>query len=462
MDTPPRRYRILVLTPQRPHRARQGAAIRNWNLMAQLARRHDLDLLTFLGPDEPGEESATGRGGPGEPWQREVTVRAPRRSWRRRAGVLLLSGRADMADRLWSPAFARHFREMVRTGGYDIVQAEGIELARYLLLLAGLPGEQRPLLVFDDHNAEYVLQRRAAAADLRRVGRWPAGLYSLIQWWRLRALERRTLRACDLTVCVSEADAEAVQALARERPIVVAPNGADTDYYAPEAAPARPPRFDLVFSGTFAYRPNIDAARWFTDAVWPRLRARRRELRLALVGRDPTPEVTRLVHREGVAVTGSVADDRPYFAGATVYILPMRYGGGVRLKLLNALAMGCAVVTTSAGGEGVPLRDGEHLLVADGEEPFAAAIERLLDDPDLRARLGAAGRAFVREHYDWAGIVARLEAAYDAAFKIRSSPAGQPDELAFDETAEPVADAAPANPAESSATDEQAREGIIR
>ena len=124
-----------------------------------------------------------------------------------------------------------------------------------------------------------------------------------------------------------------------------------------------------------------------------------------------------------VAVTGSVADDRPYYAGATAYVLPIRYGSGVRLKLLNALAMGCAVVATTPACEGVPVRDGVHLLVADGEEAFAAAVERLLDDEALRARLGAAGRAFVAEHYDGAAIVARLEAGYEAAFRIRASAA---------------------------------------
>lgn len=422
------RRRILFLTPQPPNRTRQGAAIRNWNLMAQLAQRHDIDLLTFVGEREGG---GTARGKSDDPWRTAVMVPAPRRSWRRRLRTLALSDRADMADRLWSPPFARCLRERLAREAYDIVQGEGVELARYLLLLPQLlpPPRPRPLLVFDCHNAEYVLQRRAAATDLRRTRRWlPAG-YSLVQWQRLRRFERQALRACDLAACVSETDAQALQVLAPERPLVIAPNGVDTAYYSPEGMPRQLPRFGLVFSGTLDYRPNVDAVGWFIEQVWPLLRAgetgrRGGALRLALVGRNPTPEITRLVLRDGVAVTGSVADDRPYFAGATVYILPMRYGGGVRLKLLNALAMGGAIVATRAGCEGVPVRDGEQLLLADTAEDFAAAIERLLADPPLRARLGAAGRAFVQRHYDWAGIVAHLEAGYEAAFAIRDSPAG--------------------------------------
>lgn len=446
------RRRMLFLTPQLPNRARQGAAIRNWNLMTQLAARHDLDLLTFAGEREEG---GRGQGGADEPWQTLVTVPAPRRNLGCRLRTLALSGRADMADRLWSPEFARRLHELLTGNHYDIVQGEGIELARYLLLI-DRPHRGGPLLVFDDHNAEYVLQRRAAATDLRRLHHWAKGAYSLAQWQRLRALERRTLRACDLTVCVSEADAAAIQRLAPDRPLIVAPNGVDTAYYSPEALDrgglrstwlAQPdrPRFDLAFSGSFDYRPNVDAATWFVAAVWPLLRqhGRRRDgrnLRVALVGRNPAPEVTRLVLQDGVMVTGSVADDRPYFASAAVYILPMRYGGGVRLKLLNALAMGCAVVATTPGCEGVPVRDGEQLLIADGAEAFAAAVERLLADPELRRRLGDAGRAFVQERYDWAGIVARLEAGYDAAFAIRHSPmtADLPPDAAADEEARPV------------------------
>ncbi|CAA9584267.1 MAG: Glycosyl transferase, group 1 family protein [uncultured Thermomicrobiales bacterium] len=417
------RYRILFLTPQRPNRTRQVAAIRNWNLIAHLAQRHEIDLLTF---GEPVSDERTRPGGPDEPWRTIVTVPAPRRTWQRRLRVLTLSGRADMADRLWSPPFVARLRQLLREGEYDIVQGEGIEMARYLLLVRTALGERpAPLLVFDDHNAEYVLQRRAAATDVREVRHWPRAVYSVFQWQRLRAFERRALRECDLTVCVSEADAAALQALAPERPLVVAPNGVDTGYYArARVADRATPRFDLAFSGTLDYRPNIDAVGWFVEEVWPRLRARRpgRSLRLALIGRNPAPEVTRLVLRDGVVVTGSVADDRPYFAGATVYILPMRYGGGVRLKLLNALAMGCAVVATRAGCEGVPVRDDEHLLLADDAEAFAAAAERLLDDADLRARLGAAGRAMVERDYDWGTIVARLEGGYEAAFAIRDSP----------------------------------------
>lgn len=424
---PERGWRILFLTPQLPSPTRQGAAIRNWNLMVQLAKTHRLDLITF---GQPGE-SVGPRAGQAQvsvPWQQIVSVPAPRRSTGRRLNTLLLSSQPDMADRLWSPRFLRQLAELVSHERYDIIQCEGIELARYLLLIARhrLP-DYNPLLVFDDHNAEYLLQRRAAQTDLRRSRGWLAGSYSAVQQGRLRRFEARAMEVADLTLCVSAADAAALQPLAPDRPLIVAPNGVDAAYYSSEGIPRERPRFDVIFSGTLDYRPNIDAVNWFVAEVWPLLKGaqdsgREKPLRLALIGRNPPQEITRLVQHPGVTVTGSVADDRPYFAGATVYVLPMRYGGGVRLKLLNALAMGCAVVSTTAGAEGLDVRHEEHLLIADGAVDFAAAVGRLLNDDALRARLGASGRTFVREHYDWASITARIVEGYDAAFAMRAAP----------------------------------------
>lgn len=425
LEGPPR---LLVLTPQIPNPTQQGAAIRNWNLLTHLSRRYTIDVLAFGNPgDAQGPRQQPGR--PGEPWSRLFTVPPPRRTALRRLKVLLLSAQPDMADRLWSPPYVAQLADLLRREPYDVIQAEGIEMARYLHLIARhRPSGGGPLLVFDDHNAEYVLQQRAARNDLRRRTSFLAGAYSAVQWRRLRHFEAETMSRSDLTLCVSEVDAAALEAIAPRQLLIVAPNGVDVAYYSPEGLPRERPRFDVIFSGTMDYRPNIDAVHWLIDEVWPLVRrdhdaGRDRSLRLALIGRNPPPEITGLVRHPGVNVTGSVADDRPYFAGATVYVVPMRYGGGIRLKLLNALAMGCATVSTTAGIEGVGVRHEEHLLIADTAEEFAAAIGRLVNDGALRARLGAAGRTFVREHFDWAAITGRIVAGYEAAVAIRTSPA---------------------------------------
>jgi polysaccharide biosynthesis protein PslH len=274
-----------------------------------------------------------------------------------------------------------------------------------------------PLRVLDEFNAEYLLQRRTALQALKATiskpqARSAAGaVYSLVQWRKLARYERRALRDCDGVFVVSHEDRAA---LARLDPWVrsfVVPNGVDCAYFKPFAATTT--ASTLVFTATMDYRPNVDAARWFVRDVLPQIKARHPEVQLRLVGRAPTAEVLALADDSLVTVTGEVADVRPEVARAAVYVVPMRIGGGVRLKLLEALAMQAPVVSTCLGAEGVEgLRDGEHCLLADGADAFARAVIRLLDDPALAQRLGKAGRRLVTQGYDWSAIVPRAEAAY--------------------------------------------------
>jgi polysaccharide biosynthesis protein PslH len=168
-----------------------------------------------------------------------------------------------------------------------------------------------------------------------------------------------------------------------------------------------------VFSGTLDFRPNVDALTWFAREVLPRVQARRPDAHLVVVGKRPAPALRQLARGGAVTIVGEVPDTRPYIAGAVVYIVPMRIGGGVRLKLLEALALEAPVVSTGMGAEGVAgLCGGEHCLLADDPAAFAEAVLRLLADRALGRRLGAAGRALVQERYDWSTIVPGLEAIY--------------------------------------------------
>jgi glycosyltransferase involved in cell wall biosynthesis len=166
----------------------------------------------------------------------------------------------------------------------------------------------------------------------------------------------------------------------------------------------------LVFTGQMGYRPNVDAAVWFCNQVWPRLRAELPAAQLNIVGRDPAPAVLALAQQPGVVVTGAVPDDRPWIGGADVYVLPMRFGGGVRFKLLQALSMARAVVSTPMGADGVEgLADGQHLALADSAPTFAARALELLRDPLARIAMGQAGRELVQAHYDWQVLLPGME-----------------------------------------------------
>jgi glycosyltransferase involved in cell wall biosynthesis len=404
-----------MLTPGLPQPTGAGGAIRNWHVLRHLVEGLGarVQLLTF-GDDGslPGSEAL--------PEGVAVTaLEPPAHGPKRRLGVLAGSTRPDLADRLWSPEAQTRLLWAVQRTGVDVVHVGGLELGRYALeAQRHRPAGGGPAIVLDEFNAEYMLQRRAYLIDRRSPRRWPQAAYSAAQSARLRRFERNVCRAADGLVCVSPDDRTALTALDPALRPTIIPNGVDTDRYAP-ADPATPglPRFDLLFSGTLDYRPNVDAAVWLARTVWPRLRARWPELTLGLFGQRPAPAVRALGALPGVIVTGPAPDDRPYLWGAGVYAVPMRYGGGVRLKLLNALAAGCPVISTTMGAEGIAVEHGRDLLLADRPEDWVRQVGRLLAEPELRARLIAAGRALVETGYQWRALVRDFGPVYEAALR---------------------------------------------
>ncbi len=401
-----------MLAPYPPYPLRGGGALRVYHLIRGLAARHELTLLSFA-PDT----AAVAAMAPLRELCGVVTVLGPpRRGLAGRALSTAASPLPDMALRNRSRPYAEALSRLLAAGRYDVVQAESIELAGYALMARGLG----PRLVLDQFNAEYLLQRRAALTDLRRgLALRPralaGGLYSLIQWRKLARYEAGLLRDFDLVTVVSDEDRAALARLApraRAR-LAVVPNGVDTARVRPGAVRGDMGPATMVFAGTLDYRPNLDALRWFVGEVLPLVRAVRPDARLLVVGRAAGP-AARALAGEAVEVVGEVPEVGPYIDGAALYVVPMRIGGGSRLKLLEALAMEAPVVSTPMGAEGIAgLRDGEHLLLGASPRAFAEAALRLMADPELGRRLGAAGRAHVAAHYDWSAIVPRLEAAYE-------------------------------------------------
>jgi glycosyltransferase involved in cell wall biosynthesis len=299
---------------------------------------------------------------------------------------------------------------------------EGIELAQYGMEVAGRKQGRQPALVFDNHNCEYLLQQRNAANDLRLPLRWPAAAYSIVQWQKLRRYETMILNSADATVAVSEADQQAMQRIAPAASITVVSNGIDLDAYQPGV-----PSLDtyinagkpmLVFTGKMDYRPNIDAALWFARQVLPLVVAQEPGACLQLVGMNPHARLDNLRNNPNVEITGAVADTRPYIGAAAVYVIPMRIGGGTRFKALEAMASGKAIVSTSLGIEGIPVRSEREMLLADTPEAFASAILRLITDlrtgASLQKQLGMQARRFVEQHYGWPTIIPQLDKVYHA------------------------------------------------
>ena len=405
------RKRILVLTPQLPYPPHQGTTIRNYNLIQELATQHDIHLLSFAATPDHGDSVAHLRS-----FCRDVqVVAAPVRATRDRVVSTFTSMLPDMALRLESAAFHVRLDAMLSEHRFHIAQIEGIEMAPYLLQLASAPGP-RPLLVFDDHNAEYVLQRRAFETDLRKPSRWPAAAYSLIQWQKLARYERIACQASDRIVAVSPADAEALRRLLPAIRVDVVPNGVDLEYWRPESTFSPLPKSpSLVFVGKMDFRPNVDAVLWFHNDVLPLIRREMPEAHFFLVGKHPHERLAPLAQSPHVSVTGYVPDARPYVAGAAVYIVPLRIGGGTRLKVLEAMAMGKAIVSTTLGCEGIGLSHGQEALLADTPREFADAVISLLRDAERGEALGQRAHESVAARYGWKRIVPMLERAYDSA-----------------------------------------------
>jgi glycosyltransferase involved in cell wall biosynthesis len=390
---------ILFLTPQFPYPPHKGTTLRNYNLIAGLAPRHEIDLLSFA--DSSPTPSPLDR-----LCRRISTAPVPQRPTWRRALDTVLSPWPDMGLRLWSSEFQRQLAAWLRDGAYDVIQVEGLELARY----ASPPGPlfanekahsqrgERPLVVFDDHNAEYLLQKRIAEAEIVARG-WNAGaVYSSIQWRKLRSFERRVCRQSDRVVCVSEADAAAIQQLDPAVKAHVIPNGVDTNFYQREKV--------------MDFRPNVDAVLWFAQEVLPVIKQQVSEVHVYIVGQHPHARLDALQADPAITITGAVDDTRPYITAASVYLVPLRMGGGTRLKLLEALSLQAPIVSTTLGAEGFAVTHDKELLLADEAASFAQAIVELIGDRERARSLGVSGRSFAIQHYDWRNIVPKFEEVY--------------------------------------------------
>jgi glycosyltransferase involved in cell wall biosynthesis len=291
-------------------------------------------------------------------------------------------------------------------------------VADFLVATANLPDRNGIPVVLFEHNVEHVVWQRLARLERRVAHR--AALE--IEWRKLRAYEADACATADLTIAVSEEDRRTLSALARGARTTSVPTGVDTEYFAPGGRREIPGR--LVFTGSMDWHPNEDAVIHFSETILPLIRARARfarlpEISFTVVGRNPGPRLAAL-SRMGVTVTGTVPDVRPFIDEAALYVVPLRAGGGTRLKIFEALAMGKAVVSTSVGAEGLGLTADKEIVFADDPVAFADAVVSLLRDPPTRERLGHAGRALVESAYSWDHAVRTFEAHCESVIARRS------------------------------------------
>jgi polysaccharide biosynthesis protein PslH len=394
--------RVLFVTSRLPFPPREGHQLRSWHVLKALAGRHDVTLLSFARSDDDAQ-------GAQEMHRHlaglETFPIASERSKLALAWALLrsvLTREPFVSAKYASAAMRRRIAKLARDA--DVVHFDMLPLMRYAdAVPAGIP------IVYNAHNVEHVLLETRA----RMHPGWAVKQFLQAQLQRLLAFERRACRRANLVLACSGTDAQQLRTLAPMTRVAIVPNGVDLDGNRPVAAPAGARhKSQLVFVGQMGWFPNRDGVEWFLHDVLPRILIARPEAEFVLVGKADGLEVPADIASH-VTLTGFVPDLRPYVHAAAVYVVPLRAGSGTRLKVLEAMALGKAIVTTSIGSEGIVLRDGRSALYADDAVAFANAVVSLLESPPLRRQLGTAARACAESHYGWDAIGLDLLAFYE-------------------------------------------------
>lgn len=393
--------RILWLKTELLHPIDKGGRIRTYGMLRELRKRHRVTYLTL--DDGGAAPDAIARA---QEYCHEL-VRVPFDPVRKSSARFYLALLANLGARL--PYFLARYRSAAMRAAIDTRlndRAIDVLVCDFLNPAVNLPARVGCGSVLFEHNVEALIWRRhyeVARGPLRRA-------YMREQWRKARRAERALCRRFDAVVAVSADDREMLRNEYGLSDVSDVPTGVDTEYFAPADRAQREPHH-IVFTGSMDWLPNVDAMRFFLQDVLPSLRARLPDTTLTIVGRDPVPEIVQLAKAQpGVEVTGRVPDVRPYMESASAFIVPIRVGSGTRLKIYEAMAMERPVVSTTIGCEGLPVLDGQQLLVADTGEAFADALYRVLTQPELAAQLAARAAEFVRSRFSWASVTRPFEA----------------------------------------------------
>jgi sugar transferase (PEP-CTERM/EpsH1 system associated) len=370
-----------------------GGKIRSYNILRQLAKHHQVTFFSFYAAHENdihGELSQI--------FQRVIQIPLNLPPAKGAGGFLdytahLFSREPYNLAKYCRPEVRNKMRTLLQKETYDVV------LCDFLVAAGAIPWDFPCPKVLFTHNVESVIWQRHY--EVSRNPLWKA--LSWHEWKRMAAAERRYLQKADHVIAVSENDRDAFVKFLDPQKVTVTQTGADTEFFQPGGEQEMPN--SLVFTGSMDWLPNEDGIFYFADEIFPLILARVPDASLRVVGRNPSRRLQALASRiPNIQLTGWVEDVRLYLAQCAVCIVPLRIGGGTRIKIFEAMSMGKAVVSTSIGAEGLPVKNGEHLLVADDPASFAENTLRLLGNAAQRARIGKAARRLVEEKYSWATV----------------------------------------------------------
>lgn len=414
--------RILWLKTELLHPVDKGGKIRTFHMLRELKRAHH--HITYLTLDD-------GSGAPDAAERAEEYCHELVRVEHRTRAKFSPGFYGELAANLVSPlpyfmkkyesaAMRREIERLAAGDKFDVLVCDFLQPG------VNLPPRLPLATVLFQHNVEAMIWKRHYEVQTNRLKK--SYLYG--QWRKADAYERAACRRFDHVVAVSAEDRETMERAYGLKSVSDVPTGVDTEFFRPRGTEQREPH-NLVFTGSMDWLPNEDAIQFFTREIMPRVRERVPEVTLTVVGRNPYASLVELGKRDSsVVVTGRVEDVRPYMERAAAYIVPMRVGGGTRLKIYEAMAMEMPIVSTTIGAEGLPVTDGRELLLADTAEAFAAAVVGVLTDERAAREMGARAAVAVRERFSWdkvseafAGACARAVAAHASGRAASSSSA---------------------------------------
>jgi sugar transferase (PEP-CTERM/EpsH1 system associated) len=407
--------------------ANSGGRLRSYHIIAELAQGHEVTVVTTRRADE--DPAVLERQLPRCEQILQFPYNAPKHGTPGFIRALAASWFTALPVDLYKnivPDMRAAVTQLMRDGNFDLCIADFLTALPHVSLDLPVP------VVLFTHNVEYMIWQRLCQNESNPIKR----LLLAIEWRKMRRYEHRACQLADLTLTVSDADMRLFKQMTPAASIHPIPTGVDIDYFrpaadgsGPEAAGAFQPaeetnqEMELVFSGSMDWFPNEDAMLWFMDSMLPAIRRELPGIRLTIVGRNPSAKLQQRAAQEAnIDVTGTVDDVRPSVHRASVYLVPLRIGGGTRLKIYEALAMGKAIVSTTVGAEGLPLEDGKHLVLADTPEDFARQVVALVRNPALRAHLGHAGRELVQTRYSWNRVATEFETLCRKECRTASSP----------------------------------------
>ena len=400
--------RILWLKTELLHPVDKGGKIRTYQMLKELKRDHHITYLTL----DDGSAGPLERQRAEEYCHELICVpHQPREKFS--AGfyaelLLNLASHFPYAIKKYeSAAMRRHIVEHTNKATVDIV------ICDFLAPAINMPGNVPCASILFQHNVEAIIWKRHFEVQ----NNFWKQQYLRDQWRKMKSFEREMCRRFDSVIAVSQQDRELMRKEYEIDAVFDVPTGVDTEFFQPSGEEELEPH-NVVFTGSMDWLPNEDAIRYYTEQILPLIRKSSPNTTLTVVGRNPYPGLVELSRKDrSIIVTGRVEDVRPYMERAAAYVVPLRIGGGTRLKIYEAMAMEKAIVSTSVGAEGLPVTDGNELRIADTPETFAAAVVELLNNRDQATALGQRAAQTVRQKFGWSGVAKRFAEICEATFE---------------------------------------------